>query len=71
MIEVGSYVGWKWGNGFAEGEVVEVHHEKTTITTKGASVTRNGTADDPALIIEQDSGTRVLKLAHEVTVATS
>ena len=35
-------------------------------TTKGAEITRHGTDDDPAYVIEQEDGTTVLKLASEV-----
>jgi len=34
--------------------------QKVTRTLKGSDVTRNGSTDDPALLIEQDDGTEVL-----------
>ena len=33
---------------------------------KGSEITRNGTDDNPALLIEQEDGSRVLKLRSEV-----
>ncbi len=66
MIKTGSTVKWSWGNGTAEGKVTEVHHEKITKTIKGSEVTRNGTDDDPAYVIEQEDGTTVLKSQSEV-----
>jgi hypothetical protein len=69
MIKTGSTVKWKWGNGTAEGKVTEVHHDKVTRTTKGSEVTRNGSDDDPAYVIEQEDGTEVLKLKSEVSRA--
>lgn len=33
------------------------HHDKVTRTTKGEKVTRNGSDDDPAYVIEQEDGT--------------
>lgn len=60
------HIAWKWANGIAEGTVESVHTEKTTITSKGKQITRNGTSDNPALIITHTSGSKVLKLASEV-----
>ena len=37
--------------------------------TAYCEITRNGTDDDPALLIEQEDGTRVLKLRSEVSRA--
>lgn len=65
-IRKGTRVAWEWGNGTAEGTVQSTHTEKITRTIKGSEVTRNGSADDPALVIEQDDGTTVLKLHSEV-----
>ena len=65
-IRKGSAVTWKWGSNHASGTVTEVHHGKVTRTTKGQEVTRNGSDEDPAYVIEQEDGTTVLKLASEV-----
>lgn len=65
-IRQGTVVGWSWGNGSAEGTVAEVHHEKVTRESKGESITRNGTQDNPAYVIEQGDGTTVLKLRSEI-----
>jgi Hypervirulence associated proteins TUDOR domain len=65
-IRTGTTVTWRWGNGTAEGKVVEIHHEPVTRTLSGSDITRNGSDDDPALLIEQENGARVLKLRSEV-----
>lgn len=62
----GSKVAWDWGNGTATGKIVEVYHEKVTLTLKGADVTRNASAEAPAFRIKQDDGAEVLKSASEV-----
>ena len=65
-IRKGTVVSWKWGSSKAEGKVTEVHHDKVSRTTKGEKITRDGSTDDPAYVIEQEDGTVVLKLASEV-----
>ena len=66
MIRKGTQVRWSWGNGSAEGKVRETHAEEITRTIKGSEVTRKGSDDDKALVIEQEDGTTVLKLESEV-----
>lgn len=65
-IRTGTTVKWKWGSSWAEGTVAEVHHAPVSRTSKGSEVTRNGSDDDPAYVIEQEDGTTVLKLNSEV-----
>ena len=65
-IRSGTAVTWTWGSSHAEGTVTEVHHGTVTRTTKGSEITRHGSDDDPAYVIEQEDGTVVLKLASEV-----
>lgn len=66
MIRKGSNVKWKWGSGTAEGKVVETFDHEVTRTIKGSEVTRKGTSDNKALLIEQEDGDKVLKLEDEV-----
>jgi hypothetical protein len=66
QIETGSSVAWDWGKGTAEGKVKSVHRESITKTIKGSNITRNGTAKNPAYLIEQEDGTEVLKLRSEL-----
>lgn len=65
-IRTGTEVKWKWGSSWAEGTVSEVHHDEVSRTTKGSKITRKGSDDDPAYVIEQEDGTVVLKLRSEV-----
>jgi hypothetical protein len=62
----GDGVSWAWGQGRAEGVIKEIFTDKVTRTLQGSEVTRNGSDDDPALLIEQEGGTQVLKLKSEV-----
>ena len=62
----GTPVSWKYGTGTATGKIESVHKEPVTRTIKGAEIHRNGSADDPAFVIVQENGSRVLKLRSEV-----
>ena len=66
QIRKGTKVGWNWGNGDAEGKVTDVFHDRVERTIDGSKITKNGSSDTPAYLIEQDDGSRVLKLASEV-----
>jgi len=66
-IRKGSKVTWKWGSSTAEGKVAEIHREKVTRQIKSEKITRDGSKDDPAYLIEQEDGGKVLKLKSEVT----
>lgn len=65
-MKPGDHIAWKWVNGLAQGVVKSVHQESTTIESKGKLITRNGTADNPAIVITHKSGNDVIKLASEV-----
>jgi len=66
-MQKGSKVEWKWGSGKAHGKIVEVHKEPVEKTIKGEKIKRNGSSENPALLIEQEDGDRVLKLKSEIT----
>ena len=66
----GTTVTWKYGTGTASGKIEEVHKESITKKIKGSDITRNGTADNPAFVIVQDNGDKVIKLQSEVAAAT-
>lgn len=66
MIKIETEVGWTWGNGLATGVVQEIHPNKHSIISKGKQIVRNGTINDPALVIKHPKGSLVLKLLHEV-----
>ena len=65
-IRQGTEVRWSWGNGSATGTVTEVHHDTVERQIKGETIKRKGSQDDPAYVIAQSDGTRVLKLKSEV-----
>ena len=62
----GDDVQWNWGQGQAEATVQEIHTERIERTIDGKKKTRNGTEDNPAYVLEQSDGQRVLKLHSEL-----
>lgn len=68
-FQVGQSVEWNWGNGTATGKVTQIYTRKITKTIKGTDVTRNGSDEDPALLIEQADGSQVLKSSTELSAA--
>jgi len=62
----GTSVRWKWGDSHATGKVAEAFTRRVTRMLKGAEVTKNGSDDCPAYLIEQEDGSKVLKLHSEV-----
>ena len=66
---VNQYVEWNYGGGTGRGKIRESFKEKVTRTIKGNEVTRNASEDEPAYLIEQDDGDRVLKSESELRKA--
>ena len=66
MIRDGPEVRWPWGEGHARGTVVERFEHPVEREISGNPVKRNGSPDDPALLIAQKDGQQVLKLRSEV-----
>lgn len=66
QIRENSLVSWDWGRGTAEGKVKEIHRETINRKIDGSEITRKGTQDNPAYLIEQEDGTEVLKLRSEL-----
>ena len=67
----GDKVEWNWGNGTGTGKVTEEFTSKVTRTIDGNEVTRNASEDEPAYMIEQDDGGRVLKSVTELSKASA
>lgn len=65
-FQTNQYVAWDWGNGTAKGQITERFERDVTRTLKGSEVTRKGSADNPAYLIQQEDGDEVLKLGSEI-----
>lgn len=66
MIQIGSEVGWLWIGSLTTGVVLAILTSRHEIVSNGKRIVRNGTPDDPALVIKHVKGSLVLKLSHEV-----
>jgi hypothetical protein len=66
MITIGSEVGWLWAGSLVRGIVQEIYPTRHEIESRGKRILRNGTPEDPALVIKHHKGSLVLKLSHEV-----
>jgi hypothetical protein len=62
----GEAVTWRWGANTAHGKVAERFERRVQRTIKGDRIVRNGSAKNPAYLIEQEDGDRVLKLGSEL-----
>ena len=61
------YVKWNWGNGEGHGQIEERFEEEVTRQLQGSEVTKNGDADNPAYLIKQEDGDKVLKRGSELS----
>jgi len=68
-FHIGDKVEWNWGNGTGEGKIDERFTSKVTRTIDGSEVTRDASEDEPAYMIKQDDGGKVLKSASELSSA--
>ena len=66
----GTKVSWKWGAHSAEGKVAESFTEDVARTIKGEAIKRKASEDEPAYLIEQADGGRVLKSHSELEKAS-
>lgn len=65
-FQVKQHVEWDYGTGTAKGQIKESFEEKVTRKLQGSEVTRNGSEEEPAYLIEQEDGDEVLKSQSEL-----
>ncbi len=64
----GSSVKWAWGAHEAHGEVVEKFERRVQRTLKGERVVRKASPEEPAYLIRQADGDRVLTSQSELSL---
>ncbi len=62
----GDTVEWNWGGGTGTGKIKERFTSDVERTIKGSKVSREASKDEPAYLIEQEDGDRVLKSGSEL-----
>ncbi|MDG6078906.1 DUF2945 domain-containing protein [Erythrobacter litoralis] len=66
-FQTNQYVEWEWGNGKGKGQIKERFEKEVTRKLQGSEVTKDGTEDNPAYLIEQEDGDEVLKRGSELS----
>ena len=62
----GQKISWNWGRGKAHGHIVETFARRVQRTIEGVRIVRNGSAGNPACLIETPDGKHALKLGSEL-----
>ena len=65
-LRKGQSATWNWGKGTGEGKVQETFTDDVTRRIKGKDITRHASKDEPAYLLKQDEGGRVLKSESEL-----
>ena len=65
--DIGDEVKWKWGASWAHGKITQRFTKRVSRTINGSEVVRNADRKNPAYLIEQDDGDRVLKSHGELS----
>ncbi len=65
--EKGTRVSWRWGAHTAKGRIARIFDQDATRTSEATEVARHAWSREPAYMIEQDDGARVLKSHSELS----
>ncbi|WP_112944915.1 MULTISPECIES: DUF2945 domain-containing protein [unclassified Rhizobium] len=63
---IGTGVEWKWGKGTGTGKIKESFTDDVERTIEGAVIKRKASSEEPAYLIEQENGGKVLKSHSEL-----
>jgi hypothetical protein len=63
----GTSVEWKWGKGTGTGQIKQSFTDDVERTIEGAVIKRKASKEEPAYLIEQQDGGKVLKSHSELT----
>ncbi len=66
MFRKGTKVEWNWSGSTATGKITEIFTDDVERTIKGSKIKRKASKDEPAYMIEQEDGDRVLKSKSEL-----
>ena len=65
-FRIGTTVRWNWGRGTGEGKIVETFTDDVERVIAGSRIKRKASGDEPAFLIEQEDGAKVLKSRSEL-----
>ena len=65
-FQTGQYVKWNWGNGQGKGQIEDRFEREVKRTLQGSEITKDGDEDNPAYLIKQEDGDKVLKRGSEL-----
>lgn len=65
-FRAGTAVEWKWGRGKGTGKIKQSFTHDVERELKGSEIKRKASEDEPAYLIEQEDGGRVLKSHSEL-----
>ena len=65
-MKKGENVNWKYGKSEAEGKVEEKFTKPVEKKIKGSEIKRNASEEEPAYLIKQENGNKVLKSESEL-----
>jgi len=66
MLRKGTKVEWDWSGSTASGTIAEIFTKDVERTIKGSKIKREASPDEPAYLIEQEDGAKVLKSKSEI-----
>ncbi|SNX84658.1 uncharacterized protein MEPE_03367 [Melanopsichium pennsylvanicum] len=66
-LSKGDKVSWSWGSQHPSGTVKDVKDDGAQVKTKkGSTISKDGSKDDPAVVIETSNGNNAVKNASEI-----
>jgi hypothetical protein len=69
--KIGQKIFWKWLGREIHGQITSIHMKPISKVIKNKTIKRNGSAENPAYIVESEAGNLALKLHSELFVATT
>ncbi len=66
VFRIGDKIQWQWMGRSIEGIVKEIYFEAISKEIKGAKIKRNGSAENPAYLVQSNAGNIALKLHSEL-----
>lgn len=66
-FNIGDRVRWDWGGNTASGTITDRYTKRVSRRINGAEIVRNADPENPAYLIKQEDGDRVLKSHSELS----